>query len=198
MWTGSDRCSAGQRWTCLPRFALSGLPGQRRMPLWDRMPWLMNGLPVRVFIVAPDLCNPPDCLSAGPPSSTAGLILGRLDLVSTAAEVFLQLAMAPPRTERPPVTADRSGWTPQPQVSQILVLGAAGPDSLLMECTNSIGFNITNAQAPSTCLQQGCKWRRLSAWCASRGEDPVFHTVAIILVLHTRSISESLLPVGPL
>lgn len=55
------------------------------------------------------------------------------------------------------VADDRPSLAPQPRLSPGLGLAAAGPDSLLMDCTESVRSTIANARAPSTRLQYVCK-----------------------------------------
>ena len=137
--------------------------------------------PVRLPTAASD---PPDVAagpSSGPPPPPGSPVLAREALVSTAAEALLRLAMASPREERSPVTARRSDLASRSLPSPVVGLAAAGPDSILTGCTESVRRTISHARASSTRLQYESKWRRFSAWCADRGEDPTSCPVATVL-----------------
>ena len=131
--------------------------------------------------IASDPTNTPEGPFAGPPASAGGSLLAREALVSTAAQTLLQCAMAPPRQEGPPVTAEGSDLASRPLSPPALGLATAGPDPLLRDCTVAVRGTVPSARAPSTRLQYENRWKLFSNWCAARAVDPVHCTVATIL-----------------
>ena len=77
--------------------------------------------------IASDPSNTPQGPFAGPPASAGGSLLAMEALVSTAAQTLLQCAMAPPRQEGPPVTAEGQIWHPDPGRLQLWAWPLQGP-----------------------------------------------------------------------
>ena len=109
--------------------------------------------------IASDPTDTPEGPFAGPPASAGGSLLAREALVFTAAHTLLQCAMAPPRQEGAPVTAEGSDLASRPLSPPALGLATAGPNQLLRDCTAAVRGTVLSARAPSTRLQYENRWK---------------------------------------
>ena len=130
---------------------------------------------------ATDSSHTPEGAPAGSQATPGGPLLARESLVSTAAQALLQLSMAPPLQEGPPVSTGGSNLAPRPPPPPALDLATAGPDPLLRFCTATVRNTILNARAPSTRAQYENRWKLFSDWCNRNAADPVRCPVATVL-----------------
>ena len=123
--------------------------------------------------------------SEGAPAASqatfGGPLLARETLVSTAAQALLQLSMAPPLQEGPPITTGGSYLAPRPPPPTALCLATAAPEPLLRFCTATVRNTILNVRALSTRAQYENRWKLFSDWCNGKEVDPVRCPVATVL-----------------
>ena len=176
---------AGRRWTSLhqrnppPLVLLDGGDGPPRTGCLSSR--LATESSVCLPTAAPDSPHTSEGVSAGPQATSGGPLLARETLVSTAVQALLQLSMAPPLQEGPPFTAGGPDLAPRSPSPPALGLAAAGPDSLLNVCTETVRNTILNARAPSTRAQYANRWKLFSDWCRGKAVDPARCSVATVL-----------------
>ena len=141
-----------------------------------------------------DTPNTSESGAGGSHRSPGGPLLARQGVVPSPPPTVSWDTVAPPRQERPALSAGGTDLAPQPATPPTVRLAVGRPDPLLGSCTDAVQHTILNARASSTRLQYANRWKLFSSWCGGRGEDPVHCSVPLVLEFLQSLVDKGLSP----